>query len=228
MRRVVLFFTGLCLLGLSTAFAASFTVQAEDIHSFSTPVSISVPGPAPLPATIYVRGEATGGTGALDLQAPAANDSVTGKLLRLSTEPAEAQTDTTKHFVWKTVAAPASGWLLSGNVTLYISQNGGGSNRMTAGLFSCPSAAPAVTVTTGTAACTVIKIAVGAPGSSGNGYQERTVSFGPVGSFTIPSGSQLRLKIVNRANNGSVLSTGDWDLQWGYLPSRQSKLVIAP
>ncbi len=230
MRRVLLFAVGLSLLGLSSAFAASFTVQAEDIHSFSTPVSISVPTPTPFPGTIFVRGQASGGTGTLDLKPPTTKDSVTSKLLRLSTEPIEAQADTTKHFVWRTAAAPASGWLLSGSVTLYIEQNGGGSNLMTAGLFSCPSAAPAVTITTGTPACTPIKIAIGAPGGPGSGYDERMVSFGVVGPVTIPSGSELRLKIVNRQTNGTstVISTSDWDLQWGYLPARQSKLVISP
>jgi hypothetical protein len=47
MRRVLLFAAFLLLLGLTTATAASFDVQAEDITSFSQPVSISVPDEAP-------------------------------------------------------------------------------------------------------------------------------------------------------------------------------------
>ena len=231
MRRVLLFVLFLGLLGLSTAFAASFSVQSEDIATFSTDVSISVPTPepTPFPNLIYVRGDLSGATGTLDLTAPVSNDSVTKKPLKLSTEAIGAQIDATKYFTWQSPTAPTAGYVLSGSVTLYIDQNAGGSNKMTAGLFSCPDAAPPSSITTGAEACTEIKVATGDPGAAGSGYQERTVSFGMVGPFVVPSGDQLRLKIVNRAQDGAiVLSTTDFGLQWGYLAARQSRLVISP
>lgn len=229
MRRVGLFAALLLLVGLSTAFAASFSVEAEDVASFATDVSISVPAPTPFPSLIYVRGQASGGTGTLDLVPPSANDSVTNKLLVLSTEAIEAQTDAAKHFVWRAPAAPTNGYLLAGGVSLFIDQRDGGANLLTAGLFSCPAGAPLTTVTSGTLACTLIKAAVGAAGANGNGYQERTVLFGTIPATVIPAGSELRLKLVNRAADGSVvLSASNVEIQWGYLAARQSRLVISP
>jgi hypothetical protein len=242
-RRVVLFGLLLALVGMSTAFAASLSVQTEDIATFTTDVSISVPTsttsttmppPAPFPATIYVRGAADTGVGSLDFVAPAKNDSVTRRLLVLSTEPIELQTTPSMYLTWKSQIAPAQGYLLSGSVTLYIEQNGGAANRVTAGLFICPSTVPDSTTVTlpdlttvpPPATCTVVDVASAAPGTNGEGYQERRVSFGAVGPVVIPPGQQLRLKVVNRANDGQVLSTEDVDLQWGFLPSRQSRLEI--
>jgi hypothetical protein len=217
----------LSLLGLTTAFAASLSVETEDITSFNAEAEVSVPT-TPIPGTVYVRGIASGATGTLDFQAPTSNDSVTGKLLVLSTETLQSQTDPTKFFTWRSLSAPAGGWLLSGSVTLFIDQNGGGANRMTAGLFSCTATAAPDSSNTGQ--CQLIDLAVGAPGGPGSGFQERTVSFGTVPATTIPTGYELRLKIVNRAQEpvGTVVSTSSWDLQWGYLPARQSKLVITP
>ena len=230
MRRVVLFAAVLALVGLSTAFAASFSTQAEDVESFTTDVSISVPGPTPFPGTLFVRNGKTGAPGSLDLVAPTTNDSVASKELILSAEAINLQTTSTKYFTWSSPTAPTNGYSLTGDVTLEIEQRDGPSNRMTAGLFSCPAASPVSTVTTGAEPCTIIAIGV-APAlpSGGNGYLLRTVSFPDVAA-TIPSGSQLRLKLVNRASDPSLgtLSTVNFSIQWGYLPARQSKLVITP
>jgi hypothetical protein len=227
-RRVLLIAALVALLGLTTAVAANVSVEVEDVASFTTDVSITVPA-TPVPGTIYIRGAASGASGTLDFTAPASNDSVTGKLLVLSTETLQSQTDATKYFTWRSPAAPAGGWLLSGTVSLTgISQNGGGSNRMTAGLFSCAAAAAPDSSNTGQ--CQQIDLAVGNVGGSGSGFQERTVSFGTVPTTTIPGGHELRLKIVNRAQEpvGTVVSSSSWDLQWGFLPARQSRLVITP
>jgi hypothetical protein len=226
-RRVVVFAALLALVGLSTAFAAGFAVQTEDVGSFTTDVSITVPT-TPIPALLYVRGNASGAAGTLDLQAPVSNDSFTSKLIALSTESLQSQVDPAKFFTWQSPAAPGSGWVVSGTVSLYISQNNGGVNKMTAGLFSCAAAVPPDSSDTGQ--CQPIAIAVGDAGDSGNGFQERVVHFGTVPTTTIPAGHQLRLKIVNRAQEpvGTVVSTSGWSLQWGYLPSRQSRLEVAP
>jgi hypothetical protein len=226
-RRLLLVAALFGLAGLSTAFAAGSSVEVEDVASFTTDVSITVPA-TPVPPTVYIRGSSSGSTGTLDFQAPATNDSVTSKTLVLSTEALQAQTDTTKFFTWQSPAAPASGWILSGTVTLFITQNGGGSNRMTAGLLSCAAAAAPDSSNTGQ--CQLIDLAVGNPGASGSGFQERVVQFGTVPTTTIPSGHQLRLKIVNRAQEpvGTVVSSSSWDLQWGYLPARKSRLEVTP
>lgn len=235
MRRIALLAALLALVGLSTAFAASFDAEAEDITSFTTDVSISVPTtqppppPVPFPSILYVRNGSDAPIGSLDLQAPAKNDSVTKRALLLSTETIGTQATATKYVTWKSPPAPPSGYLLQGSITLYIEQSGGGANRISAALLACPSAA-APSTTTGTAAgCSIISTGIAPAASGGEGFLERTVSFGTVAPTTIPAGHELRLKIVNRAQDPPlVLSTEDVDIQWGFLPARQSRLVIAP
>jgi hypothetical protein len=225
MRRVVVFAAFLALLGLSSAFAASFSTQAEDTKSFSTPVSISVPGPTPLPNTIYIRGDSDTPLGLLGLVQPTTNDNVRSKDLLLSSEAIQDQTTSTKYFAWATPAAPAEGYSLNGDVTLSMHVMGGASNRITAGLFSCPASA---SITTVTPACTVIAVGIAPALTGGSGFLVRTVSFQDVAT-TIPPGSQLRLKIVNRSPDGTtVLSTATMRLAWGYGPSRPAELVITP
>lgn len=235
MRRLLLFAALLSLVGLSTAFAASFNVQAEDVASFPTDVSISVPttqppAPVPFPSILYVRNGSNAPIGTLDLQAPAKNDSVTKRALLLSTETVGTQTTATKYITWKSPPAPPSGYLLSGSVTLYFEQSGGGANRSTAALFSCPAAASPSTTTSPTDACTIVATGTAAAVSGGGqGFIERTVSFGAIAPTTIPPGHELRLKIVNRSQDPPVvLSTADVDVQWGFLPARQSRLEITP
>jgi len=227
-RRLLTFAALLVLVGLSTAFAASFGTQSEDVASFTTDVSISVPttqGPTPFPPTIYVRGDSDTPLGLLALTPPTENDSVRSKDLLLSTEAIGAQATLTKYFAWATPAAPAQGYSLTGDVTLSVHVMGGSTNRITAGLFSCPAAAAIETVTP---TCTTIAVGIAPAIGGGNGFLVRTVSFPDV-SATIPAGSQLRLKIVNRSPDGStVLSTGTMRLAWGYGPSRPAELVITP
>lgn len=233
MRRLAAFGILLLLVGLSTAFAASFGVQSEDIATFTTDVSISVPTtttttappPVPFPGLVYVRGPADTGVGSLDFTAPANNDHVTQRLLVLSTEPVELQTTVSKYLTWKSAPAPAQGFLLSGSVTLHIEQKGGGANRITAALLVCPTNAPAATTTAAPNPCQLVRAGTAAAVTGSEGYTERSVSFGSV-NVSIPAGQELRLKVVNRANDGQVLSTEDVDMQWGYLPSRESRLVI--
>ncbi|MFL6205233.1 MAG: hypothetical protein ACJ739_07755, partial [Acidimicrobiales bacterium] len=163
--------------------------------------------------------------GALDLITPTANDNVKTKLLVLSTEAIGAQATATKFFAWATPTAPAQGYLLNGVVTLSLEQKDGGANRMTAGLYSCPAAAPITTITTGPNACTEITTGVSPAVGGGNGFLTRTVTF-PAVNATIVAGNQLRLKIVNRSTGS--LSTSDFTIQWGYGPSRPSQLVTVP
>ena len=228
MRRVLLFAALLSLVGLSSAFAASFSTNAEDMTTFATDVSVSVPGPTPFPNTIYITGGSDVPPGDLELLTPADNNHTTTKLLALGTEAIEVQADPTKFYAWESPVAPAQGFSLAGDITLHVEQKDGGENRMTAGLFVCPAAAPVSTVTTGADPCTVIAIGVSPAVPGGNGFLPRTVFFPDV-SATVPVGSQLRLKIVNRQLDGvTVLSTKAFTVSWGFLPARESKLVIVP
>lgn len=221
MRRVLLFAALLLLVSLTTAFAASFDVQAEDITSFSTPVSISVPEPTPLPSVLYIRGPASSPPGSIDLEAPVTNDSVTSFLVLNDSVGVQTQSDSAKYFSWESPSAPANGYLLQGTPTLYIEQDGLGGDRLTGALFDCASTASIAS--TDPSLCTVIAEAVAEIGSSGAGFKERVVHFPTIPATTITSGRELRLKIINQQPS----STADWKLQWGYLPSRQSRLEFA-
>jgi hypothetical protein len=86
------------------------------------------------------------------------------------------------------------------------------------------------TVTTGATPCVLISSGVSpAVPDGGEGFIERTVFFDNV-SAIVPAGSQLRLKIVNRSADEvlGVVSTENFTVAWGFLPARQSKLVIVP
>ena len=125
MRRLFLFAALLSLVGLSTAFAASISSKAEDIDSFSTDVSISVPGTTPFPNIIYIRGGDDVPPGALDLMLPVTNDHVTSKELILSTEAIGLQADLAKFYAWESPVAPAQGYSLTGDITLPLFQPAG-------------------------------------------------------------------------------------------------------
>lgn len=232
MRRVLLFAASLLLLGLTTATAASFDVQAEDITSFSQDVTIVTPPPPlepiPFPVFVYVRGDSGVLPGQLELIEPAENDSVQKKLvIARSATPLFEQATTGSFFTWQTVSAPASGYLLTGDVELSISVFDGLGDKLTAGLLKCPGAAPPTSLAA--AGCQLIDTAISGAATR-TGLSDVLADFGPVTDTTIPDGWQLRLKVVNRTvdDGGLTISTKDWELQWGYLPSRQSLLEITP
>lgn len=224
MRRVVLFSTLLLLLGLSTAFAASFSVEAEDVASFTTDVSISVPAATPVPNTIYIRGSGTDAAGQLLFEEPADNVPTTDRALRRDTESVQEQQDPLAFYTWIGPTAPPNGYLLSGTATLVITQNESGTERLTAGLLDCAASAPPAS--SDTTQCSLLAVAASdaltGSGAGGNGYKDRTVHFGSIGPVTIASGRQLRLKIVNRGD----VSTKDFSISWGFNPARTSLLTI--
>jgi hypothetical protein len=222
-RRALFVALGLLLLGLTAATASSFTTTTEDVATFSTPVSISVP-PYALPPVLYVRGSAPGGFGDLDLIEPEGNDAVTRWELELDDDTLQGQSDPNRYLTWRTPPAPSGGFSLRGSVRLLIDQSGSGEDRLTAGLLSCPAAEAAPST-----GCDAIAVAVADPlAGGGQGFKERVASFGHL-DVVIAPGHQLRLKIVNRDrdDDGAVVSTRSWVLQWGYLPARQSRLEIA-
>ncbi|HEX4868471.1 MAG TPA: hypothetical protein VFV32_12735 [Acidimicrobiales bacterium] len=209
MRRVLLFAVGLSLLGLSSAFAASFTVQAEDIHSFSTPVSISVPSTSLV--ALYLGGEDNVLPGELATAANATVDtSVNSKAIDPGTLSVQAQTNTARYHSWQTVPAPAGGLVLNGPAMLKLFQNGS-VGTVKAGLFDC------ATASTATTACTQF---AGDSSSLGgeSASTETPVDFGSV-TYTISAGRVLRLQIVNPSAHA-------WNVQWGYKSNRQSRLEL--
>lgn len=237
MRRALLLLTGLSLFGLTVAVASSFEANTEDLTTFSTEVSISVPERT-LPPEIYLRSDGDGGF-TLDLIPPEGNDPVTKQLVRLAATDLAAQASPGFYVAWKSPPAPSSGYLLQGNVALYLQQDGLLTHRMTAGLLSCPTSAPPAST-----GCTTLALAVAdqpaAPstdvpcqpgqatggGGGGQGFKERRVCFGDL-SVTVPAGEELRLKVVNRSQQpvGTTVSSADWSLQWGFNPARPSRLV---
>lgn len=230
MRRLLLFAAALGLLGLSTAVAASFSVQAEDVATFSTDVSISVPDlePTPFPNPLYVRSDKDDLVGDLLLKAPPKGSVQTMDLLRTTAaidDEARPPVDPGKisyWFTWISEPAPVNGFVLSGKVTLNLEQNGLSSNQLMAGLFDC--AGDAAADSADAEQCTLITSKLSDPATTtGQGYQERIVTFGQV-EAEIDSTRQLRLKIINPA----AASAADWTLSWGFLPSRASQLVVTP
>jgi hypothetical protein len=227
MRRVFLFAAFLLLLGLTTAFAASFGVEAEDIASFTTPVSISVPSEQP--RTLYVKNQPNhrqrdepAVPGVLD-PTPPPNSPVTQKtLLRDPQLIEQSQSDVAKYHAWETAGSDPA-FTISGTATLYIDSNGG-TNQITVGLFECweppdPDDLATMTIDADVPAghgCALISATTSTGGSAASGYSERTAVLA-VPSTLVEAGHRLRLKVVNR-------SSADWSLQWGFNAARSSQL----
>ena len=223
MRRVLLVLLGLSLLGFVVAAASSVSTNSEDIESFTTQVSISVPSNN-LPSTIYLQPGADG-AGSLELVPPTDNSHTSTTKVRLGSLAVDVQAQDGFYVVWKSAPAPAGGYVLSGsNVVLHMWQDGGNANRMTVGLLDCPGGAPNVTLFAD--GCNIIGLAVSDP-TGGNGNKERFARFGPMNT-SIAAGRELRLKIVNRNMQPPpiVVSTIDWDIQTGYLPARPVRLEL--
>jgi hypothetical protein len=216
-RRVLFVGLGLSVLGLAVAVANKFDSKAEDVATFTTNVSISVPS-RNLPPTIFITGD-----GALVLTPPANHNTTTKRIIR-DTASLETQTNPQRYVTFEGPPAPAGGYVLQGYVKLFMDQDELGTDRMTAGLLDCPASEP--NASTG---CTTIALAVAdIHPDGGNGFKERTVQFGPV-SYTIPQGNELRLKIVNRQEQppGTPVSSQSWRLSFGYNPARPSTLTIS-
>lgn len=214
MRRVGLFAAFLVLLGLTTATAASFDVQAEDITSFTTDVSISVPDPPTRLGSYFLRNEPTIVPGLLDDQ-PTGSDPVQTKEILPEGADVETQTKTAYLHSWQTPPAPVGGLALQGTAQLRIFQNGD-SDRLTAGLFDCPSAS------TATGACDQIGGDIVST-VDGGGYVERLVDFGSV-TRTILQDRVLRVQIINDV--AAPKPDQKWSVQWGYKSNRPSRLDV--
>jgi hypothetical protein len=171
-RRVGLFAAFLLLLGLTTATAASFDVQAEDITSFSTPVSI----PVPTGQVYYLRGAPPLGSLSPELEQD------TSKVFSMSLDPGGTlgtSGSTPPHMVWQTAPLTSPLRVVSPVVRLYITQTGP-TGTIAAGLYDC-----------GTGGCTIMGTASTTP--------TELVAVLDFESFdrTVPAGNWLQLAVVN-------------------------------
>jgi hypothetical protein len=203
-RRLLIFAAFLALLSLSTAFAASFSTQAEDVASFTTEVSIPVPEPEP--TTFWLRGSSSTLPGSLVRPDPGDSD-ITFKFLVRDTESVQEQNETNKYHVWQTPTVTGAPLVIGGPTELVIFHGTFSNSRITAGLFDCPAAAAAAsTVATG-----CVQIGASAVGTLPNPLDFVTVDFGNVPTTSIAVGHRLRVKVINQAAN----STGNFFIWWG-------------
>lgn len=207
MRRVLLFAAFLLLLGLTTATAASFDVQAEDITSFSQPVTISVPvattpwflfRPPPAPGGLSTTPD-EGGPHKWDVD-PSGGSSIDA-LLAESTE--------TKYYVWS--SGPLTSVLdFQNQVVTFFAYLTAGGNEIYAALLDCPAGEDLPSTD-----CDVLGF--GGPGTPG----QSNVVVVPLGAVdaTVAVGHELRLKVINGG-------TQSWKIEWGYKTNRESNLTI--
>lgn len=211
----------LLLLGLTTATAASFDVQAEDITSFSTSTSISVPDPPTRPGSYFLRGAPSVNPGSLE-DAPTGTDPVRTKEILPENVAVKLQTKVQYHHSWETPpAAGPDGLRLLGPVELRIFQNGN-TDRLTAGLFDCEDTVPPAL--TDSTACDQIgddRVST----IDGGGYVERLVRWDHI-EHKVAVGRRLRLQIVNRVPQTNPSNNQKWSVQWGYKTNRPSRLDV--
>lgn len=211
MRRLLIFAALLSLLGLSTAFAASFTVQSEDIASFTTDVSISVPTTTvpSTPRILYLSGDEATNPG-LIAESPPEDHSVNSLSIGCCSTSVQSQITAGKYHSWETapITVPMT---IIGPAVLRTFQNGS-IGPIQAGLFVCPATATPTSV-----GCQQVGTDRSSLGTESSGT-EVAISFS-FAEATIPVGSTLRLQIVKPTND-------NWNIQWGYKSNRESRLEV--
>jgi hypothetical protein len=232
MWRILLVVTAVAGIGLAAVEAGGVQTSAEEIQSFSTSTSLTVPcTPTPL-TQLWVRGPSTAVMGSLDTAVPAVFDSSSVFPVDNQVSEIGIQADPQAYVSWATPVAPMCGYRLSGAVTLEIDADGRRSDRLTAGLFSCPAGAPPETTVP---TCRLIvtdqadRVDEGDP-EDADGFLVRTVHFLERVETIVPEGEELRLKVINKRPGPLQAggSTRDWNLKWGYRADRQSVLVFTP
>jgi hypothetical protein len=216
-RRLLLFAALLLLLGLSTAFAASFDLQAEDVTSFSSDVSISVPttvvpplatgnyflvGAPPHGSLVTTEPTSTGGN---------EKGSFVFTSTDIGTEDRAPESGGKVYYVaWSTGAISTGVRFDNQKVQVHFTRTGQG-GVLTVGLFNCTAGAAAATLTA--SGCVLMSSA------SGPGEQ---IDIGPF-THTVAAGRELRLKMVD-------LTADDPSVQWGYKEQNRSArlVVLAP
>ena len=213
MRRIGLLLLVLTLVSLSTAAAASFDVQTDNITSFEMDVTVSVPTTTDY---FYLRGDSSMLPGLLSDTAELKGGAVGSKSITADpTTPIGDQADPTKYHDWETVSLTQPLTIISPVVRLYLEQTGNVGD-ITAGLLECTRP-----VATGIQTCNVFATAKSTTTAPG----EQTITFGPF-TQTIPASTAtetktLKLRVVNQAESGK------WNIQWGYKDNRPARLEFS-
>lgn len=216
MRRVLLFAAFLLLLGLTTATAASFDVQAEDITSFSQAVTVTVPEPPLAGSTFYLVGApANAHLAAQEPTSTGGNEKALFDfgILDIQTEARALQPGDKAYYVsWSSDPLPLGLRYDSQTVRVHFTRTGAAGGLLRAGLFACPPSADLATVTTSTPACTWLSDGVGGG---------ETIDIAMT-TQEVPPGYQLRLKMVSASAESSAV-------QWGYKANnRSARLEVLP
>jgi hypothetical protein len=212
-RRIGLLVLVLTLVSLSTAAAASFSVQTDGLTSFEMDVTVSVPTTTDY---FYLRGDSNMLPGLLSDTAELKGGAVGSKSITADpTTPIGAQTDPTKYHDWETVSLTQPLTIISPVVRLYLEQTGNVGD-ITAGLLECTRQ-----VATGVQTCNVFATATSDTTAPG----EQTITFGSF-TQTIPASTAtetktLKLRVVNQA------ASGKWNIQWGYKDNRPARLEFS-
>jgi len=202
MRRAGLLVLVLASLSLTTAFAASFDVQAEDITSFSAPADIATPTTKrlylidPAPSRLAETPESNAANVHSKSLVPGGVLAEPGGALGTNTDPA-------RYHDWLSDPMPAAVTIVSPTVELYITQTGA-DGVLTAGLFDCDD--------TG---CSLI------PNASESGEPDKNlvvITF-PAFEHLVDAGNRLLLRVVNT-------DTQAYNIQWGYKENRPARLVL--
>ena len=201
MRRVLIFAAFLLLLGLTTAAAASFDVQAEDVTSFSQPVTITIPG-EPIPTgTVYFMiddpphatltpDEPLQASGNEKAQFPGTSDP-----LGIEDRPPSNGND--YYVVWSRGTLDEGAGFTQQTVRVHFFRTAG-VGSLTAGLFECTAGAAQATLTS--SGCRLF-----GTGSSG---ADTWIDI-PLVDGNVEPGRELRLKMVNTSGTSA-------NIQWGY------------
>lgn len=247
MRRALVVLALLSGLGFFTARAATFSTNAEDVRSFTTSVSITVPTTTPCTSPVAFAVPAwirtLGGQRVLDLGTPDAPtpDAVDQQTVVWSTGGTSVASQAAGNALvrWSTAptVAPPCGWLLPSPVTVSLRTTLTFTVRVNtalqaqAGLFACDVGAPAAT-TTATPPVTPGCRLLGTGVAEMDAGVDRPLSVpltltAPGTGPHVPAGQELRLKVITaRAATGPLASYAGSDpiVRWGYTAAVPTRL----
>jgi hypothetical protein len=215
-RRVGLFAALLLLLGLTTATAASFDVQAEDVTSFTTAVTITVPTthpPQPPPAATgtYFMVDAPANASLVTTQPTSTGGNEKASFdfgpSNIRTEERPLQTGNKAYYVsWRSSAIPLGMTFDNRTVRVFFTRTGATGGELVAGLFSCdPGVDPATVEGRG---CRHL-------GDAQGGGETIDIPVGATVVRQVDPGDELRLKMVSATTQSS-------SIQWGYKENNRS------
>ena len=224
MRRIVLLAVVLVGVSLTTATAASFDVRAEDVTSFTTSVSISVP-PAPTVTDVfYLTGDAAQLPGLLAATPAGSGSGVESKDISADpSTPIDQQTDPNEHHDWETPPLTTPLTIISPTVTLFIEQNGN-VGPLTAGLFDCTTKRDQAGLVVDRTCELFLQGSSTAtkPGEITVVFPAKEWTIGASDFLSTPTVERsLVLRIVNQATSGK------WNIQWGYKENRPAQLQFS-